>query len=189
MKRMTMDRKMRTEKRNLIIRRILYFFLAATSFVIISTVRTTLPMPLLLINLGVCAAVFEYDSPVYCSVYGGFCGLLLDIAENTLFCFNGIILTFCCLMVALIFSCFLHRKLLNFILLDFGVIIVQAALHYLFYYLLWGYDRDQAILMEIFIPELIATNIAGIAVFGVYKLIGHFLGAVREHYIEEQTGM
>ncbi|MGN1417020.1 MAG: hypothetical protein ACI4XF_09260 [Oscillospiraceae bacterium] len=188
MSRMTMDRKMRTEKRNLIIRRILYFFLAAIAFVIISTVRTTFPMPLLLIDLGVCAAVFEFDSPVYCSVYGGFCGLLLDIAEDTLFCFNGIILTFCCLMVSLIFSCFLHRKLINFILLNFTVILVQGALHYLFYYLLWGYDKNREILMEIFIPELIATNIAGVAVFGVYKLIGHFLGDVREHYIEEQTG-
>ncbi|MGN0696479.1 MAG: hypothetical protein ACI4J5_06935 [Oscillospiraceae bacterium] len=189
MKKMTMDRKMRTEKRNLIIRRILYFFLAALSFVIISTVRTALPLPLLLIDLGVCTAAFEYDSPVYCSVYGCFCGLLLDIAEDTLFCFNGIILTCCCLMVSLIFFCFLHRKLLNFILLNFTVILVQGGLHYLFYYLLWGYDRNKEILMEIFIPELIATNIAGIAVFGVYKLIGHFLGAVREHYIEEQTGI
>lgn len=189
MKKMTMDRKMRTEKRNLIIRRILYFFLAAVSFVIISTVKTTLPLPLLLIDLGVCTAAFEFDSPMYCSVYGCFCGLLLDIAEDTLFCFNGIILTFCCLMVSLIFYCYLHRKLLNFILLNFTVILVQGALHYLFYYLLWGYDRNKEILTEIFIPELIATNIFGIVVFGLYKLIGHFLGAVREHYIEEQTGI
>lgn len=185
---MTMDRQMRTERRNLIIRRILYYFLAALAFVIISTVKSTFSMPLLLINLGVCTAAFESSSPVYCSVFGCFCGLLLDISSGTLFCFNGIILTFCCLMVSLIFSCFLRRQLLNFILLDITVTLAQGALHYLFYYLLWGYDKNRGILTEIFIPELIATNLFGIAVFGIYKIITHFLGAVKERYIEEPTG-
>lgn len=185
---MTMDKQLRTERRNLVIRRVLYYFLAAAAFVIISTVDGQLPMPLLLIDLGVCAAAFEFNAPVYCAVYGCFCGLLLDIAEGTLFCFNGIMLTVCCLMVSLIFSCLLHKKLPNFILLNFLVILVQGGLHYLFYYLLWGYDRNREILTEIFIPELIATNLFGIAVYGIFKLISRFLGTVREHYIEEGSG-
>lgn len=182
---MNMDKMLRTERRNLIVRRVLYYFLAAAAFVIMSTLDGKLPMPLLLINLGVCAAAFELNSPIYCAVYGCFCGLLLDIAEGTLFCFNGILMTCCCLMVSLIFSCLLHKKLPTFILLDLIVILIQGGLHYLFYYLLWGYDKNREILTDIFIPAVIATNISGIAVYGIFKLISHFLGAVREHYIED----
>ena len=103
---MNIDLKLRMERRNLIIRRILYFVIAFFAFILISTVKTDLPSALLLIPIAVCTAVFECDSPIYCSFFGAFCGLLLDFSADTLVSFNGIILTVCSMFTSLLFLFF-----------------------------------------------------------------------------------
>lgn len=185
---MNIDLKLRTERRNLIIRRILYFVIAFFAFILISTVKTDLPSALLLIPIAVCTAVFECDSPIYCSFFGAYCGLLLDFSADSLVSFNGIILTVCSMFTSLLFLFYLHRQPLNFFLLDMLAILVQELLHYLFFFLLWGYDESGGIFKEVFIPEFIVTNISGIFIFILYKLISAVLGEVKDHYIEENTG-
>lgn len=184
---MNMDRKIQREKRNIVIRWILYYFLAAVFYVVISTVKTSLPMPLLLVPMAVAVAAFENSTPFYSALFGIVCGLLLDSASGTLVSFNGIIIGFCAMMTSLIFLCYFRRQLFNFILLDLAASLIQGILHYLFFYLLWGYDPGQAIFREIFIPEFILTNLWGIGVYGLLRLIERIFGAVREHYIEENS--
>lgn len=185
MMKMNMDIKMRTERRNLIIRRILYFVIAFFAFISLSTVRTELPSPLILIPIAVCTAVFESDSPIYCSFFGAYCGLLLDFAGDTLVSFNGIILAVCSMFTSLLFLFYLHRQPLNFFLLDSLAILIQSLLHYLFFFLLWGYDESGGIFKDIFIPEFIVTNISGIFIYILYKIISKYLGEVTDHYIED----
>ncbi len=185
MKKMNIELKLKTERRNLIIRRSIYFPLAALAFVFMTTAKLPFHTPLLLVSMAVCTGIFENDSPVYCAVCGCACGLLTDIATGTLISFNGIILGLCSMMTSLFFLFFFRRKFINFLIMDMAVTLVQGLLHYLFFYLLWGYDKSGGIFTDYFIPEFIVTNIAGIAVYGIFLLISRFLGTVREHYIEE----
>lgn len=187
MMKMNIELKMRRERRNLIIRRILYFVIAFFAFIILSTVRTELPSPLILIPIAICTAVFENGSPIYCSFFGAFCGLLLDFAGDTLVSFNGIILAVCSMFTSLLFLFYLHRQPLNFFLLDCLAILIQGLLHYLFFFLLWGYDESGGIFKEVFIPEFIATGISGIFIYILYKIISKFLGEVTDHYIEDDN--
>ncbi len=188
MRKMNIDLKIRKERRNTIARRILYFVIAALFYILMTTVKFSGAVPLILIPAAVGAAVFESSSPVYCAFYGCFCGLLLDRASGTLISFNGIIIGFCAMMTALVFCFYLHKKLLNFLLLDLAAVLVQGLLHYLFFYLMWGYDGGGRIFSDVFVPEFIVTNISGAAVYGLFFLLNRFLGNVREHYIEDNPG-
>ena len=181
---MNIDRKIQREKRNAVIRWVIYYLLAVIFYVVISTVRTALPMPLLLIPLAVGVAAFENLSPFYAALFGIVCGLLLDSATGTLVSFNGIIVGAAAMMTSLIFLFYFRRQLINFILLDLAAAVVQGLLHYLFFYLLWGYDPSHAIFREIFVPEFILTNLWGIAVYGLLRRTERIFGAVRAHSIE-----
>ena len=187
MKKMNIDIKKKREKRNTIIRRILYFVIAAFFYVLMTSVKFTAAVPLLLIPAAISTAIYESSSPSYSALLGCVCGLLLDRASGTIISFNGIILGFCSMMTSLLFLFYLRKKLLNFMMLDIAAIALQEMLHYLFFYLLWGYDSGGLIFSEIFIPEFITTNIFGIAVYALYYLVNRFLGNVREHYIEETS--
>lgn len=184
---MNIDRKIKTEKRNELLRKGIYFLMACTFYVIMTTVHTRLPMPLLLIPLAICTAVFECTSPVYVSVFGVVCGLMLDAATGTLISFNGIIVAFCAMMTSLLFMRYLQRHILNYIILSAASAAVQSALHYLFFYLLWGYDSGGGILRDIFIPEFIMTNLWGLGVYVFFLMTDRIFGAVREHYIEDNS--
>lgn len=193
-KKMNMDRKKKKEKRNEIIRWIIYYLIAGIGYIFMSTGKVIsvsdmgrLPMPLVLIPIAAAAAVYESASPFYSALFGCVCGLLTDSASGTLVSFNGIIIGFCSMIISLVFLFYMRRRILNFILLCFGASLIQSSLHYIFFYLLWGYDPDSGILTGIFIPEFIFTNISGIFIYLLFKLIDRFFGAVREHYIEDSS--
>lgn len=183
---MNIELKKKKERSNAVIRRVLNILIALFSYVFISTISTGAEVPLLLIPCAVCYAVRE--EPLESAVYGAFCGLLLDSAAGTIPGFNAIILLWSCLMVSLLFHAILRRHILNFLWLDFAVIALQSALHYLFFYWLWEFDSDGLIMGKVFIPEAIYTNIAGVILFIITGFIANRFGRVTEHYIEEKNG-
>lgn len=157
----------------------------AFSYVFISTVQTGYPIPLLLIPAAVCTAMRE--QPFDSALYGCICGLLLDSASGTLVGFSAILLMWICVMVSLLSGYLMRRHILNFLLLDFAAILIQSLLHYLFFYLIWGYDPDFAMWRSVFLPELIFTNVSGVLMYLVTAMLSKTFGTVNEHYIEEKS--
>ena len=186
-KRMNIDLKLKKEKRNEVIRWILYYLGAALCYVIITTLGRGFVMPLLLVPAAVFTAYNERSTPFYTALYGCVCGLLLDSAVGTLISFNGIILGFCSMMTSLFFMFYLRRHMLNFLLIGTLVTALREIMHYALFYLLWGYDENGKILLGVFLPEFILTSISGVVIFGAGMLLNKLFGAVTEHYIEETT--
>lgn len=182
---MNIELKKKKERRNSIIRQTLLCLLMAFCYVFISSVNTVGTLPVLLIPCAVCYAVRE--SPFDSVLYGCVCGLLLDSASGTLTGFNALILMWSCLMISLLFHYVLRRHILNFLWLDFSVILIQSVLHYLFFYRLWEFDHSGMVFRHIFIPEFIWTNIWGVVLYWLTELITRGFGTVTEHYIEEKS--
>ncbi|MBQ5332567.1 MAG: hypothetical protein J6K92_04835 [Oscillospiraceae bacterium] len=182
---MNIELKKKKERRNYVIRQMLLVLLMAFSYVFISSVNAAGALPVLLIPCAVCYAGRE--APFDSVLYGCVCGLLLDSASGTLTGFNAIILMWTSLMISLLFHYILRRHILNFLWLDFAVIFIQSMLHYLFFYFLWEYDLSGMVFRQIFIPEMIWTNIFGIVLYLLTGVISKGFGTVTEHYIEEKS--
>lgn len=182
---MNIELKKKRERRNNIIRPLFYVFLMAFSYVLMSTVSTGAPLPLMLIPCAVCYAVRE--EPFNSAFFGCICGLFLDSATDTLIGFNAIVLMWTCLFVSLFFHYFLRRHILNFLWLDFAVILIQLFLHYLFFYWIWGYDKSGAVFTRILLPAAFYTNLSGVVIFWLTGVITRHFGTVTEHYIEEKS--
>jgi len=183
---MNIELKKKKERRNHIIRHTLSVLLMVFCYIFISSVNAAGALPLLLIPCAVCYAVRE--APFNSVLYGCVCGLLLDSASGTLTGFNAIILMWTSLLISLLFHYFLRRHILNFLWLDLTVILLQALLHYLFFFYLWEYDLSGAVFRGIFLPQIIWTNIWGAVLYWVTGFISRGFGTVTEHYIEEKSG-
>lgn len=181
---MNIELKKKKERAGAVIRQLLYILLMTAGFAFISTANARV-LPLLPVCCGVCYAVRE--EPFASALYGCICGLLLDCAQDTLVGFNAILLMWSCLLISLLFHCFLRRHIVNFLLLDFGVIMLRGLLHYLFFYEIWDYDLTGQIFTKIFIPEMLLTSAAGVAVYWLTGVIAGRFGTVTEHYIEEKS--
>lgn len=181
---MNIELKKKKERAGAVIRQLLYILLMVTGYIFISTVNLKV-MPLLPVCCGVCYAVRE--EPFNSALYGCACGLLLDCAQDTLIGFNAILLMWSCLLISLLFHCFLRRHVVNFLLLDLGVIMLRGLLHYLFFYEIWDYDLTGQIFTKIFIPEMLLTNLAGAVLYWLTGVIAGRFGIVTEHYIEEKS--
>ncbi len=182
---MNIELKEKKEQRNYIIRQLFCFFLMSFSYVFMTVINTGAPLPLLLIPCAVCYSVREdfFNS----ALYGCICGLLLDSASDTLVGFYAILLMWGSLMISLLFHYYLRRNFLNFLWLQLALTVICSALHYLFFYLIWSYDLSGRVFREIFLPELIYTNISGMLMYPVTGYIKRHFGTVTEHYIEERS--
>lgn len=182
---MNIELKKKKEQRNYIVRHTLFVLLMAFCYIFVSSVNTGGTLPLLLIPCAVCYAVRE--APFDSVLYGCVCGLLLDSASGTLTGFNALILMWSSLMISLLFHYILRRHILNFLWLDLAVIVIQAMLHYLFFYRLWEFDLSGMVFRKIFIPEMIWTNILGVVLYWLTGIVSRGFGTVTEHYIEEKS--
>lgn len=182
---MNIELKQKKERRHYIIRQLFYIFLMSFSYVFVSVMSTGSALPLLLIPCAVCYAVREdfFNS----ALYGCVCGLLLDSASGTLVGFNAVLLMWGSLMISLLFHYYLRRNILNFLWLHLVLTLICSFLHYLFFYMIWSYDLSGRVLKEIFIPELIYTNISGIFLYWLTGIIKNRFGTITEHYIEERS--
>lgn len=185
MKTMNIDRALKKERRNLFIRRILYFILAPVFFVLMTSgANLGLPTPLLLISCCTAAGMYECESPVYCACYGAFCGILLDISQGVVICFNGILLGFLSMLCALSFLFWFRKKTLNYFFISLVMTFTEEFFHYVFFYLLWGYDDSGEILKGVFLTEFISTAVFGLLIYLIYFLVFKFLGNINGNYIE-----
>ena len=128
---MNIDLKRKKEKRNTVIRWILYGLLTVISYIYMTTApqkQFMLRTPLFVIPAAMCIAMFE--EPFDSALMGCAAGLLLDTAQGTLIGLSGIIMMWCCLAASLLFHFFMRRHILNIIALNAAAVIVQGTVHY-----------------------------------------------------------
>lgn len=182
---MNIDLKRKKEKRNIAVRWILYYVIMAFEYILMTTIRTDIPAPLLILSTALSISVFE--DPFDAAVLGCTAGLLIDSAEGTLIGLNAIILMWCCLMSSLLFYFVMRRHIANVLLLVSASVILQTGFRYVFYYFIWGYDSSGRILLEQFLPVIIMTIVSVLLVYPVIKLMQNKLGLIKETYIEEKS--
>ena len=177
--------KKRLEKRNTIVRWLLYYLLMSVAYVYMTTVRFEIPNPIFLIPIALCIAMRE--EPFNAALTGCVCGLMIDSAMGTLVGFHAIILMWCSVITSLLFMLVMRQRILNIILITFIVTLIQSGLDYLFSYAIWGYDSSGLIIAEFFIPAIIFTNISTIVFYFLIRAISRKFGIIREHFIEEKS--
>ncbi len=182
---MNIDLKRKKEKRNAVVRWILYGLLLALCCVYMTTAPLRLRTPLFIIPAAMCISMFE--EPFNSAIMGCAAGLLLDMAQGTLIGVSGIIMLWCCLISSLLFHFFMRRHILNIIMLNAAAVIGQGLIHYFFYYAIWEYDSAGKIFTREFRPVMIYTILAVIPFFFIIRFLSKRFGVIEESYIEEKT--
>lgn len=182
---MNIDLKRKKEKRNIAVRWVLYYVMMAVEYVLMTTLKTDIPEPLLILATAMCISVFE--DPFDAAVLGCTAGLLLDSAEGTLIGMNAIIIMWCCLMSSLLFYFVMRRHIVNVLMLVTAAALIQTGFRYIFYYFIWGYDSKGAILLEEFIPIVLMTVASALVLYPIIRFMHSRLGLIKETYIEEKS--
>lgn len=182
---MNIDLKRKKEKRNAVVRWLIYALLLVFSYIYMTTAPLKLRTPLFVIPVAMCISMFE--EPFDSAVTGCVAGLLLDTAQGTLIGLSGIILLWCCLASSLLFHFFMRRHILNIIMLNAAAVIVQGLIYYFFYYAIWEYDHGGRILLHEILPVMLYTEIAVIPLFFAVKFLNKRFGLIIESYIEEKS--
>jgi len=129
--------------------------------------------PIFIIPLAVAVAMRqgEHRGMLGASIFGGVCGLVIDIACGRLFGFSGIWLLPGCLATALLGAHLIKVNLLNFLWLNAAVCTLMAFANYFFRYLLWGTDNSGIVLTEIIIPAHLSAVVLSPLIYFTVKLI------------------
>lgn len=149
------------------VRWVLYVLLILVCFLLQCTGNYT--KALYLIPAAVCIAMSE---GVLVSCFeGAFCGLLLDISCEKLFCSNAIFMACACVCVSLLFTHLLRHNIINALIVTALAALAQGGLDYLFYYFMWGYPDHAVILHHILLPCILYTLIATVPIYLIFQLI------------------
>lgn len=182
---MNIDLKRKKEKRNTVIRWVLYYVIMIIEYISMTTTELELPVPLLLLTTALCISVFE--DPFNSAVVGCTAGLMIDSAEGTLMGMNGIIIMWCCLISSLLFYFVMRRHIVNITAIIAASAILQTGFRYVFYYLMWGYDKNGQILLREFVPVVITTLLSTVVIYPLIRVMNAKIGLIKETYIEEKS--
>lgn len=182
---MNIDLKRKKEKRNAVIRWLIYALMLAVAYIFMTTAPLNLRTPLFVIPIVMCISMFE--EPFDSAIVGCVAGLLLDTAQGTLVGISGIVMLWCCLGSSLLFHFFMRRHILNIIMLNGAAVIIQGIIHYFFYYAIWEYDLSGKIFLHEFLTVMLYTEIAVIPIYYIVRFLVKKFGVIVESYIEEKS--
>lgn len=130
--------------------------------------------PYLIISLAISVSMREQEFSS--SVFGIFCGFMLDISMGTLFGFFAVFLMPCCFFASLLSRNLIKVNFLNHIICTSVSTLFSFAFYYLFNYIIWNTAGREIILFKILIPSFFATAVTAPLMFFLIKLIAGQLG-------------
>ncbi|MGN0592135.1 MAG: rod shape-determining protein MreD [Ruminococcus sp.] len=169
------------EKRNLVIRWVLYVLIILICYV--TATAGSFRKPLLLIPVALC--ISSYAQEHIALLTGLVCGLLLDIVCNKLLGFNALLLMLMCAGISLLYKHYLMHRMLNFLVLTAVCAFIQGGLDFFFFYAIWGYSNVSLIFTHHIFPCCLYTIISAIAVYAVIHNINRLLRPHTIRTIEE----
>lgn len=138
----------------------LYSLQTAPFFLQIGNVK-----PFLLIPLAVCISLYEEETTS--AVFGLVTGFLWDFSSGKVFGFFGIIIMICCIAITLLSMYLIRVNIVNALIAILAVCLVLNIYDFVFYYLIWGYEK----VMYIFWNSLLSTIYTVILATPFYYLV------------------
>lgn len=130
-------------------------------------------LPALLIPAAISAAL-TIARPLPAMAFGVLCGLLMDHSRGGPYGFSAMILAALCYLIAALVETVLQQNLLTALLLTAPAIVLAVLFHWLFLYVLAGYDGAGYALLCRYLPMAGYTFVAAIPIYfltcGVAKL-------------------
>lgn len=151
-----------------------YFLSLVILYSIMSCGIFELWQPYFIISLAIAVSMREQEFAS--SVFGIFCGFMLDISTCTLFGFYAVCLMPCCFLTALFSRNLIKVNFLNHIIFTAATALVSFAMYYLFNFAIWNTGGREIIITKILIPSFIATVITALPIYLLIRFISRKLG-------------
>ena len=127
--------------------------------------------PLIIIPASITIAMVEGE--FVGGIYGAFAGLLCDTAGSSLLGFNGLFISFFCILSGLLVIYLLRCNLLGCMMFTGVTLLVRGSVEFLFAYGMWGHDGVWRIYVFYTLPTvaytLAATPLVFWAVRGIFR--------------------
>ncbi|MCX7658686.1 MAG: rod shape-determining protein MreD [Oscillospiraceae bacterium] len=177
--------RIRSDKVRVFLKRSTYILIAAVLYVFMTTSAKTPVKPLLLIPFAVCVSMNE--SEFASSMWGLFCGFLLDSACGKVFGYNAFVIMVLCMFSSLLFLYLIRRNFFGFFIISAAAIFLHAVLDYFFYYAIWGYENVGLLFWDTYIPQMLWTLACGALLYFVGKYISIKFGTQMKILVEEKN--
>ena len=125
--------------------------------------------PCLLLSLAMAIAVFEAEVPAM--FFGLFCGLLTDIGFSNSVGLFTVMMTIVCFILGFCANNIITIKFWNFMLIATVVIAGVLSLHFVFEFVIKGYDNMGVYFVNHYISRIVQTVLCVVVLFFVNKFI------------------
>lgn len=142
--------------------------------------------PLVLIPLATAVAMQEGD--LAAGVFGVICGLLLDMASgDTVLGFSALWLLAACPFISLVSNFYIRKTFMSHFILNGAVVIVMAALDFLFLHWVWEGSASVISFWKSVFPAYSGAIVFAIPVYLIVYLITNSLRPKEERRLEESA--
>ncbi|MCM1054265.1 MAG: hypothetical protein NC394_01975 [Bacteroides sp.] len=139
--------------------------------------------PYLIFALAVGVSMREQEFSA--SVFGIFCGFMLDISAGTLFGFFAVCIMPCCFITSLFSRNLIKVNMLNHLLFTGGTALISFSLYYLFNYVIWSTEGRGLIVTKILLPSYAATLVTAPLIYLLSKFIASRFGLEQNENLDD----
>lgn len=125
--------------------------------------------PFLIISFAIGVAIHEHEFSS--SIFGIFCGLMLDIAMDTLFGFFAVLMMPFCFLVSILARNLIRVNFINHLISTIVTTLTSFSMFYLFNYVIWNISNREIIISNVLLPSFIATVVTAPLMYLLSRLI------------------
>ena len=125
--------------------------------------------PYLIISFALGVSIHEHEFSS--SIFGIFCGFMLDIAMDTLFGFFAVLMMPFCFLMSLLARNLIKVNFVNHLISTAVTVLFAFFMYYLFNYMIWNISNRDIIIFSVLLPSLIATVVTAPLMYFLSKLI------------------
>lgn len=125
--------------------------------------------PFLIISFAIGVAIHEHEFSS--SIFGIFCGFMLDIAMDTLFGFFAVLMMPFCFLVSLLARNLIRVNFINHLISTVITTLFSFFMFYLFNYVIWDVSSREIVLSGVLLPSFIATVVTAPLMYFLSRLI------------------
>lgn len=125
--------------------------------------------PFMIISFAIGVAIHEHEFSS--SIFGIFCGFMLDIAMGTLFGFFAVLMMPFCFLVSLLARNLIRVNLLNHLISTVITTLVSFSMYFLFNYVIWNVSSREIVITSVLLPSFIATVVTAPLMYLLSRLI------------------
>ena len=125
--------------------------------------------PFLIISFAIGVAIHEHEFSS--SIFGIFCGFMLDIAMGTLFGFFAVLMMPFCFLVSLFARNLIRVNFVNHLISTVITTLFSFSMYYLFNYVIWNVSSREIVILNVLLPSFIATAVTAPLMYLLSRLI------------------